>query len=188
MPTRNRHEMLLETEIIDSGIGINKERQKLLFKPFLELRAKQNLSQVQDFNIGVGLGFSKELVNFMGGDIYLNKSKKGFTSIGFKIPVNCRAVSDMDTLIRHSAHSRSLFNFALNPFHLKNIKDHLEVSKYLEANPVRKFCQLVFDSEHIIPVKGRNDIKLDTRLQEALFKAHYGPTVEEMCKEREPFV
>jgi len=29
---------LLETEIIDTGIGITKERQKLLFVPFKELK------------------------------------------------------------------------------------------------------------------------------------------------------
>ena len=36
----NEHE--LETEVIDTGIGISEDRQKMLFKPFLELKMKQN--------------------------------------------------------------------------------------------------------------------------------------------------
>lgn len=31
---------VLETEIIDTGIGISKKRQKMLFIPFLELKMK----------------------------------------------------------------------------------------------------------------------------------------------------
>lgn len=34
---------ILETQIIDTGIGIANERQKMLFIPFLELKMKQNL-------------------------------------------------------------------------------------------------------------------------------------------------
>jgi signal transduction histidine kinase len=31
---------MLETEIIDTGIGISEDRQKMLFIPFLELKLK----------------------------------------------------------------------------------------------------------------------------------------------------
>jgi nitrogen-specific signal transduction histidine kinase len=34
---------MLETEIIDSGIGISEERQDYLFIPFLELKCMQGL-------------------------------------------------------------------------------------------------------------------------------------------------
>ena len=34
---------MLETEIIDTGIGISKERQKLLFIPFQELKSRQGI-------------------------------------------------------------------------------------------------------------------------------------------------
>jgi hypothetical protein len=39
----NSFHFVLETEIIDTGLGISKERQKMLFVPFLELKIKQNL-------------------------------------------------------------------------------------------------------------------------------------------------
>lgn len=49
---------VFETEVIDSGIGISEDRQKMLFIPFMELKMKQNLAQVKDHNIGMGLGCS----------------------------------------------------------------------------------------------------------------------------------
>ena len=50
---------ILETEIIDTGIGISPSRQKLLFVPFLELMLRQNFDAVQDSTIGVGLASSQ---------------------------------------------------------------------------------------------------------------------------------
>ena len=34
------YDLILETEIIDTGLGITKDRQKMLFVPFLELKRK----------------------------------------------------------------------------------------------------------------------------------------------------
>jgi hypothetical protein len=34
----SKNSAVLETEVIDSGIGIEEERQDILFKPFLELK------------------------------------------------------------------------------------------------------------------------------------------------------
>jgi len=65
---------VLETEVIDTGIGIDSDRQKMLFIPFLELKIKQNLKQVKDYNIGVGLASSKAIVRRLGGDITLKQS------------------------------------------------------------------------------------------------------------------
>lgn len=78
---------VLETEIIDTGLGISEERQKMLFVPFLELKMKQNLSQVENNSIGMGLTCSSAIACALGGDITLKKSVRGFTSFAFKIPV-----------------------------------------------------------------------------------------------------
>ena len=83
----NSFHFVLETEVIDSGIGISKERQKMLFVPFLELKIKQNLKQVENFSTGMGLACSSVISKALGGDITLIKSKKGLTSFAFKIPV-----------------------------------------------------------------------------------------------------
>jgi nitrogen-specific signal transduction histidine kinase len=39
---------LLQVDIIDSGLGIEKDRQKYLFIPFLELKAKENIHNVKN--------------------------------------------------------------------------------------------------------------------------------------------
>jgi hypothetical protein len=59
----------------------------MLFVPFLELKMKQNLKQVQNYSIGMGLACSHSISCALGGDITLKKSEKGLTSFAFKIPV-----------------------------------------------------------------------------------------------------
>ena len=66
---------MLETEVIDSGIGISPERQEYLFIPFLELKCMQGLmKKPQNDNIGLGLASSKDITLEMKGDIKLEKS------------------------------------------------------------------------------------------------------------------
>ena len=48
---------------------------------------KQNLKQVANHSIGMGLACSSAIVRALGGDITLKKSEKGLTSFAFKFPV-----------------------------------------------------------------------------------------------------
>jgi K+-sensing histidine kinase KdpD len=59
----------------------------MLFVPFLELKMKQNLNQVEDNSIGMGLACSSAIASALGGDITLKKSIRGLTAFAFKIPV-----------------------------------------------------------------------------------------------------
>ena len=59
----------------------------MLFVPFLELKARQNLRRVENQTIGMGLACSSSISTGLGGDITLKKSEKGLTSFAFKIPV-----------------------------------------------------------------------------------------------------
>ena len=62
---------VLETEILDTGVGISEERQRMLFVPFLELKLKQNMNMVEDSSIGMGLACSSSIARALGGDIKL---------------------------------------------------------------------------------------------------------------------
>jgi signal transduction histidine kinase len=80
--------MMLETLVIDSGIGIEKERQKNLFVPLKELRVLNGIGdRASNDNLGIGLSCSKTIVNRMNGDICLLHSEVGLTAIAFKFPV-----------------------------------------------------------------------------------------------------
>ena len=81
------NEYILETQVVDTGIGISKKRQKMLFTPFLELKFKQSLSKVNDKTIGMGLSFSKDICCQLGGDIMIKHSEPTLTIFCFKIPV-----------------------------------------------------------------------------------------------------
>ena len=65
---------VLETEIIDTGIGIQPDRQNLLFKPFLELRDRIGIVKAENDNIGLGLSCSREISRKLGGDMKLKCS------------------------------------------------------------------------------------------------------------------
>jgi len=81
---------VLETEIIDTGIGISEQKKGILFKPFRELFQSQGLANTRHSSIGLGLACSQVIACKLGGDIEIKQSKKGLTILRFKIPVICR--------------------------------------------------------------------------------------------------
>lgn len=83
---------LLETEIIDTGIGISPNRQKMLFVPFMELMLRQNFDTVQDNTIGVGLASSQIITQQMKGDIKLKQSQPQLTVFTFTLPVSVEPI------------------------------------------------------------------------------------------------
>jgi len=83
----NFEKFVLETTIIDSGIGISEDRQKLLFKPFSELRDRIGIVRAENDNIGLGSSCSKEICKKLGGDMRLKHSQKGLTAFSMKFPV-----------------------------------------------------------------------------------------------------
>lgn len=77
----------LQVKVIDTGIGISKPNQKLLFKKFQQ--AGENfLTQDVTRGTGMGLYISKLLTEGMGGVIFLEDSEpnKGSTFV-FKLPI-----------------------------------------------------------------------------------------------------
>ncbi len=68
--------------IIDSGIGISKEKQKLLFKPFSQIDS----SITRKYGgTGLGLAISKQLVNLLGGRIRVSSELGKGTEFYFNI-------------------------------------------------------------------------------------------------------
>ncbi len=67
--------LYVRIEVVDTGIGIHKESQKLLFKPFSQLYM-EGIRQYE--GTGLGLSISKELTHVLGGKINVeSKPAKG---------------------------------------------------------------------------------------------------------------
>jgi signal transduction histidine kinase/DNA-binding NarL/FixJ family response regulator len=69
-------------EVSDTGVGIKKENQKKIFKPFEQLESNKMTAR----GTGLGLSITKELIGLMGGEIKV-KSEVGIGSVfSFYIP------------------------------------------------------------------------------------------------------
>jgi signal transduction histidine kinase/CheY-like chemotaxis protein len=72
----NKERCLLTMSIEDTGIGIDKDKQSTIFKPFTQ----EDSSVTRQFGgTGLGLAISSQLVELMGGEIKID-SKKGLGS------------------------------------------------------------------------------------------------------------
>ena len=79
---------MIETHIVDTGQGICPSRQRLLFEPFLELKAKQCFEKVKDRTTGIGLSNSKDIAAKLEGDVFITKSEPKFTVFTSRIPIS----------------------------------------------------------------------------------------------------
>lgn len=64
--TQNEKELVIFTEVIDNGIGIEKEKQQIIFEPFQQIETAYTR---KSGGTGLGLSIARKLVNMMGGNI-----------------------------------------------------------------------------------------------------------------------
>jgi signal transduction histidine kinase len=84
--SRNDQDIVLKFSVKDTGIGINEDEKKLLFKSFSQL----NNSYSREYSgTGLGLALSKQLVEMLGGEIWAeSKNGEGSTfsfTVNFKV-------------------------------------------------------------------------------------------------------
>lgn len=71
--------------VIDSGIGIEIEDVKKLFKPFERLNDPYSAKYE---GLGMGLAISKKLIDMHGGDLFYKENHPGGSIFSFQIPIN----------------------------------------------------------------------------------------------------
>jgi len=71
------------TRVVDTGIGIKKEDQNSLFKPFKQLDT--GISRQRE-GTGLGLSISKKLVEKMGGSVFMESEFGKGSTFGFILP------------------------------------------------------------------------------------------------------
>jgi signal transduction histidine kinase/CheY-like chemotaxis protein len=75
--------LLLSIDVVDSGVGIEKDQQAELFKPFVQL--VQTNSDLK--GTGLGLSISKSLIELMGGRISVTSSLGVGSTFKIELPV-----------------------------------------------------------------------------------------------------
>ncbi|MCZ6599109.1 MAG: ATP-binding protein [Planctomycetota bacterium] len=72
----------LRMEVEDSGIGIPKERLSRLFQPFTQIDAANNR---QYGGTGLGLAISRQIVEVMGGKMFVDSEEGVGSTFGFRV-------------------------------------------------------------------------------------------------------
>lgn len=78
----NPNEDLITFEVSDTGLGIPKDKQSLLFKPFSQVHTDR---ENRFGGTGLGLSIVKSLVNAMGGEIQLESEPGQGTQVMFSV-------------------------------------------------------------------------------------------------------
>ncbi len=113
----------IEFIIKDSGIGISKEQQAVIFEPFSQADSGIN----RKFGgTGLGLAICKDIVNLLGSQIYIDsKLNQGST---FSFTLKCK----IDKKVDENAHHFSHLEFALSE--ISDDSEHLKsnITNYLK--------------------------------------------------------
>ncbi len=83
--------IMLELEVIDTGVGIPEEHQQDLFKPFVQVRQPNADTQ----GTGLGLAISKSLVELLGGHISVTSANGVGSTFKIELPVEIAETDDV---------------------------------------------------------------------------------------------
>lgn len=94
----------LRFEVKDSGIGIRKEDQAIIFSPFEQIGDQPST----EAGTGLGLAICQQFVELMGGHIGVSSEPGQGTLFYFEIPVSACSISSKRSLSSHHQHVTGL--------------------------------------------------------------------------------
>ncbi|MBE7410703.1 MAG: SpoIIE family protein phosphatase [Leptospiraceae bacterium] len=124
-----------EVSIIDTGIGISKEKQKEIFNAFEQVDS--SISRIYG-GTGLGLSISKKLIELQGGNIRVQSEESKGSTFTFTIPIS------RDTQISKSETLYGRSDFSEGEVNPSNKKTNFEIQKDLNSKKI-----LVVDDESI---------------------------------------
>ncbi|WP_406660270.1 ATP-binding protein [Methanolobus sp. ZRKC3] len=90
---------MIRVEVADTGIGISREDQELLFQPFVQIESALNRNHE---GTGLGLSIVKNYLDMHNGKIWVESELgKGSTFI-FEIPIEANIRSEMSFSISNN--------------------------------------------------------------------------------------
>lgn len=137
---------LIRFSVEDTGIGIRKDRQELIFDRFTQA----DLSTTRKFGgSGLGLSISKKLVELQGGNIYVESEYGKGSTFSFVLPLQA---GRMDALTKPLQNEPATFD-SLEGMHILMVED----------DSINQFV-----GKQIIQKKGQADLDIASNGEEAL--------------------
>ncbi len=128
-------EQVLEIRIMDTGIGIARDKQEKIFERFFQDNLPEGLLNQGS---GIGLSISREFVKMHGGDIFLESEPGDGSCFTIKLPVGAeyeRASTDspQKAQVDHSKNGEHILDAGKKPVVLL-IEDNDDLRFYLKDN------------------------------------------------------
>ncbi len=149
---KNEDKATIEFKITDTGIGISKEQQAVIFEPFLQ--ADSGISRNYG-GTGLGLSICKDIIQLLGSKIVVQSEINKGSTFSFVLEVDIN--QEENEVLHHYEH----LNFALSTIkddkeHLKmNIQNYLEkigkVSEFTKSESTKNFDYLFcFENDSLL--------------------------------------
>lgn len=143
----NYRNQVAKFEIIDTGVGISHEQQKLIYEPFNRIHNNQT-SNIQ--GTGLGLTISRLLINLLGGDLQLTSEPNKGSQFTFSImlpplQVEQQVRESLQNITGYEGDIKSILVVDDEPDHRQLLEDYLQPLGFniYQANNAKEALKII---------------------------------------------
>jgi DNA-binding response OmpR family regulator/two-component sensor histidine kinase len=124
----------LNFTIMDTGVGIPKEKQELIFNRFYQV-VESTVREGE--GTGIGLTYTKQLVKLMGGNIKVESQENMGATFSIALPISHASTEDFDSYVIETLNHTPEINVTtestgLNKDRILVVEDNVDVANYLK--------------------------------------------------------